>query len=263
MAQRKTPAPPTRASGPRPGSSRTPADGAARSGASAAGRPRPPAGKRPTKSIVNQRQTPWGLIVATVLVVLFAGGVVTYAVTRSSGSSTSDNPYTQPFLADAKKIPGVTYKQEPDHTHVFSTVNYDSSPPVGGNHSQIWADCSGTVYPSAIANENAVHALEHGAIWITYRPGLAADQVATLSKLVDGQDRMLMSPYADLKTPISLQSWGYQLFVDKADDPRITQFIDALRYNPKTTPEYGAQCADPQFKAKPSTPGNPVFTLNS
>jgi hypothetical protein len=73
---------------------------------------------------------------------------------------------------------------------------------------------------------------------------------------------MLMSPYPDLKSPISLQSWGYQLFVDNAGDARITQFIDALRYNPKTTPEYGADCSDPPFKAKPSTFGKPVFSLS-
>ena len=36
------------------------------------------------------------------------------------------------------------------------------------------------------------------------RPGLPADQVATLAKLVTGVDRMAMSPYPDLKTPISL-----------------------------------------------------------
>ena len=223
---------------------------------------------RPNKSIVNQRHTPWALIVTCALVVIFAGGVIGYAVSRSSSSSSgmatnaSDDPYKQPALADAMKIKGVVYKQEPNHTHVSKPVIYDASPPVGGDHSQIWADCSGTVYPNAIANENAVHALEHGAVWITYNPSLPADQVATLRKLVDGQDRMLMSPYPDLDSAVSLQSWGYQLKVADAADPRITQFIDTLRYNSKTTPEYGAQCADPAFKAQPSTFGKPIFTLS-
>jgi hypothetical protein len=231
--------------------------------APAPGRPggRPPV-KKPGKSIVSQRQTPWGLIATTAVIVVFAIGIVTYAVTRHHGAKTDpSNSYIRPEIAAAKAISGVIYKPEPNHTHITTTIKYDTTPPTGGDHSQIWADCSGTVYPNAIANENAVHMLEHGAVWITYRPGLAVDQVATLSKLVNGVDRMAMSPYPDLKTAISLQSWDYQLFVNSASDPRIQQFIDALRNNPLTTPEQGVSCSDPQFKANPSTFGHPIFNL--
>ena len=101
--------------------------------------------------------------------------------------------------------------------------------------------------------------LEHGAVWITYKPGLAADQVATLAKLVTGVDRMAMSPYPDLKTNISLQAWDYQLFVDSASDPRIQEFILALKFNPKTTPEPTATCSQPTFIANPSTFGHPLW----
>lgn len=243
---------------PAASSSRRPASGArpATGQRTASGqRPTPP--RKPGKSIVNQRQRPWGLIVAAVLVVVFAAAVLTYAVTRSK---TETDRYKQPGLAAATSISGVTYKVEPNHTHVEGAISYDASPPVGGNHSQYWVDCTGTVYPAAIANENAVHGLEHGAVWITYKEGLAKADVDTLAKLVSGQDRMFMSPYPGLKSNISLQAWGYQLFVDSPTDPRIQQFIDALRYNPKTTPEYGADCSQPTFKAHPSTFGHPLWT---
>lgn len=249
MAQRKAP----------PTSRSSSASSAKQSGARSTTRgqtgtaTRPPA-KKPGKSIVNQRQTPWGLIIATVLVVVFAVGIVGYAVTRKSASSTA---YLNE-LADAKSISGVTFTKEPDRGHVTGTVAYNTTPPVGGNHNGYWADCTGTVYPNPIANENAVHMLEHGAVWITYQPGLAKTEVDALTKMVNGVDRMAMSPYPGLKSKISLQSWGYQLFVDSASDPRIQQFVDALRYNPKTTPEYGADCSQPTFKTKPSTFGNPL-----
>ncbi|HEY2273785.1 MAG TPA: DUF3105 domain-containing protein, partial [Jatrophihabitantaceae bacterium] len=68
--------------------------------------------------------------------------------------------------------------------------------------------------------------------------------------------RLALSPYAGLKTPISLQSWDYQLFVNSATDPRIEKFIDALKDNPTTTPE-NASCSDPYFNAAQSTPGHP------
>ena len=246
MAQRKTPPPPPRKPGGTGKVSTTKTAG------------RPPA-RKSGKSIVNQKQTPWGLIVTTVVIVVFAAGIVTFAVTRHKSSTDTSNRYTIPELADAKKIPGLTYHQEPDHTHVEGVIKYDESPPIGGDHSQYWADCTGTVYPNAIANENAVHMLEHGAVWITYKPGLAADQVATLSKYVKGQMWTAMSPYPGLKSNISLQAWNYQLFVDDANDPRISEFLGLLRHNAKIIPEPGATCEQPTFVQHPSTPGHPLW----
>ena len=116
----------------------------------------------------------------------------------------------------------------------------------------------GDVYDSQIAKEQATHSMEHGAVWITYRPDLPKAQVDELASKVRNQTFMLMSPYPGLDAPISLQAWGYQLKVDSASDPRIAKFITALRYNPKTTPEYGASCSDPYFLQHLSTPGHPL-----
>jgi hypothetical protein len=211
------------------------------------------------KSLAVKRRAPWGLIITCVLVVVFAAAVIGYAVSRPKKVSADNAPYVRNEIAAAKAINGVVFKKEVNHTHVTSLVKYDMSPPIGGNHSQVWADCSGTVYPKQIANENAVHPLEHGAVWITYRPGLSAASIATLAKLVTGQNYTFMTPYAGLKAPISLQAWNYQLFVNSPTDSRIAAFIKALRNNPGTTPEYPGNCSDPTFKANPSTPGHPIW----
>ena len=253
MAQRKpSTTPASRKAAPRPASAN-----------------RPPVKKKPGKSIVNQKQTPWALIATVVVVVVFAAGIIVYAVVHSSSKKSANGGCTQMIgnnptsylneLQCARDIQGVTFTPQANRNHVQGTIKYDSSPPVGGNHSQYWADCSGTVYAAAIANENAVHMLEHGAVWITYRPGLAESEVSKLATFVEGQDRMAMSPYPNLKTPISLQSWGYQLFLNSASDPRIQKFITTLRYNPKTTPELGATCSQPTFKQHPSTFGHPLW----
>jgi hypothetical protein len=237
---------------------------------------KPPAGRRPPakkgKSIVNQKQTPWGMIITTVAVVVFAAAVVVAVIATSggghSGSNTSkggqsvdkNDPYRQPELPAAAKIQGVTYRVEGQHDHVEGVIKYDATPPVGGNHSQYWADCTGTVYSKPIANENAVHMLEHGAIWITYNADqIKGAQLDELKKDVAGQDRMALSPFPNLKSPVSLQAWGYQLFVNSPSDPRIAQFIATLKYNQKTTPEYGATCSQPTFKQHPSTFGHPLW----
>ena len=260
MAQRKSP--------PAPKSSRPAAPG--KPGKPPAAAARPPAKKG--KSIVNQKQTPWGMIITTVLVVLFAVGVVVVVIAthKSSSDATSttkggqavnkNDPYRQPALPAAMKISGVTYRVEGQHFHKDGHIKYDSSPPVGGDHNQYWASCNGAIYDHQIANENAVHMLEHGAVWVTYNPKtIAAGDLDKLKAYVQNQDRLALSPYAGLKKPISLQAWGYQLFVDKADDPRIAQFIATLKYNPKTTPE-NASCTDPYWSAaaaKDSRLGHP------
>ena len=236
---------------------------------------RPAAPRKPGKSIVNQKQRPWGLIASAVAVVLFAAAVIivvvathksdtkTAAATNTSGCTQMIGNNPTSYLNESKcaaAIKGVTFTKEANRNHVQGHITYDTSPPVGGNHSQYWADCTGTVYPNAIANENAVHMLEHGAVWVTYNPDtLSTSGLDRLKKYVSGNDRMALSPYPNLKTPISLQSWGYQLFLNSPTDPRIARFISALRYNQKTTPEYGATCSQPTFKAHPSTFGNPLW----
>lgn len=206
-----------------------------------------------SRKIVNKRQTPWGLISVTAVVIVLAVAVIGYAVHQGSKKSSSA------AASDPNKITGIVHKTFSSGDHKTTVIDYGSdSPPFGGPHSPIWADCTGTVYPDQIASENAVHDLEHGAVWITYKPGLPSDQLDVLTKLVAGQPYMLLTPYAGLKTNVSLQAWGYQLFVDSATDPRVQTFIKDLKLNRQNTPEYGASCTNADFKTHPSTPGHPT-----
>jgi hypothetical protein len=138
--------------------------------------------------------------------------------------------------------------QDVQHVKPTQRVAYDHNPPFGGSHDGFWAACNGVVYPRAVRNENMVHSLEHGAVWIAYNPDrVAGDAVETLASHVRGRPYTMLSPYPGLDGPISLQSWGHQLMVQEADDPRVDQFLRALRANPNTHPEPGASCtARPQ-----------------
>ena len=125
-------------------------------------------------------------------------------------------------------------------THVAGPISYKENPPVGGPHNIVWQNCG--IYDAPIHNEHAVHALEHGAIWITYRPDLPADQVQML-KTVASDDFMLLSPYPGLPAPVVASAWNHQITLDGASDPRLQAFIDEYKNNPQTTPEFGAPCA--------------------
>jgi hypothetical protein len=135
------------------------------------------------------------------------------------------------------------YKTDPQvvglKEHQSGTLTYKMNPPAAGNHNARWQNCMGDVYTSQVAKEHAVHSLEHGAVWITYRPDLPQNEIDTLAGKVRDREFMLMSPYPGQDKPISLQAWGFQLKVDRADDGRIDAFIDALRKNATLEPQAG------------------------
>lgn len=123
--------------------------------------------------------------------------------------------------------------------HVTGTVTYQQTPPAGGAHSAVWQNCG--IYTSPVPSEDAVHSLEHGAIWITYRPDLPASQVTTLRADVTGQPYGLLSPYPGLPSPIVATVWGVQLKLQNADDPALKQFIAKYADGSKA-PEPGGEC---------------------
>ena len=173
----------------------------------------------------------WGVILTFVAVGVIAAGLIGYAFWAQRGSA------QETWEERAAAIAGIVNYRETNpemltESHVAGPQQYEVTPPVGGNHSAAWQTCQGTVYTEPIHNEHAVHSLEHGAIWVTYNPDLLDQgQIDTLAGLVEGNEKMLMSPFPDLETPISLQAWGYQLQVSDAGDPRINEFIRALRVN--------------------------------
>ncbi len=115
--------------------------------------------------------------------------------------------------------------------HQAGAIQYQQSPPVAGPHNGVIQNCMGDVYDAPIANEHAVHSLEHGTVWVTYKAGLPAAEVEKLAAKVRGTQKTMLSPVDGMTSNISLQAWGYQLKLDSADDPRIDEFIKALRVN--------------------------------
>ena len=124
--------------------------------------------------------------------------------------------------------------------HDAGPLSYSESPPMGGAHNVVWQNCG--IYEAPIHNEHAVHSMEHGAVWITYRPGLPPDQVERLRALAS-DDFLLLSPYPGLAQPVVASAWNRQLGFERADDPGLPAFIGRFKNNPETTPEFGALCA--------------------
>ncbi|MBT2380169.1 DUF3105 domain-containing protein [Streptomyces sp. ISL-111] len=125
--------------------------------------------------------------------------------------------------------------------HTAGDVDYPMTPPVGGDHNPSWLDCDGDVYEKAVPDVNAVHSLEHGAVWVTYNTEAADADVTKLAERVRNTPFTLMSPYAEQEGAIVLSAWGKQVTVDRAEDRRVDQFLAQYVQGPQT-PEPGAPC---------------------
>ena len=166
------------------------------------------------------------MIFRGILVVFLVGiiGTITAVVLASQASAN---------IAGVKSFSGLS------RNHVTTPVTYPQTPPVGGDHAPVWLNCG--IYTAPVANENAVHAMEHGAVWITYQPGIGAGQIATLSADVHGKAYTVLSPYPTQPWPITVTAWGKQLNLTSANDARIAKFISKYMQGPQT-PEPGAAC---------------------
>ncbi|MGW0857966.1 DUF3105 domain-containing protein [Streptomyces sp. NPDC002690] len=125
--------------------------------------------------------------------------------------------------------------------HVETPVSYPMNPPVGGDHNPVWMNCDADVYTEAIPKENAVHSMEHGAVWVTYNSKAAAADVKALTERVEATPYSLMSPLEDQADPLILSAWGKQVTVTSASDPRVAQFFTKYVQGAQT-PEPGAAC---------------------
>jgi hypothetical protein len=172
------------------------------------------------------------LLPAVLLVVAVAG--------CSAGSSTPK--------PSAPSIAGVQVFSDLSHKHVAGPVVYPQHPPVGGPH---WPPTAGGVlgwqrcgiYTEPVVDEFAVHSLEHGAVWLTYRPGLPAAAVTSLASLAGIRPAyVLVSPYPGQPAPVMATAWGLQLSVDSVDDPRLAEFTRGYAGGAQGQ-EPGADCA--------------------
>lgn len=140
-------------------------------------------------------------------------------------------------------IAGVVDHEHQERDHVDEVIEAGDLPPVGGIHNPEWQNCG--IYDEPVPIENAVHSLEHGAMWLTYQPDLPQEDVETLRDAVRGEPYVLMSPYPGLRSPIVLTAWETQLELESVDDERLAEFVDRYQQGP-TTPERGATCQDGQ-----------------
>jgi len=204
------------------------------------------------KAAATKKPFPLGFVIGSVVLAVALIGILVYAVqNQGEGDRTSEA-----FLRN--NIDKLEQQKDQARDHVEGSVQYDKAdqvPPTGGKHSGVAQACQ--VYSAPVNNENAVHSLEHGAVWVTYNPDKISDkELEALTEKVEGDSHRMLSPYPGLKTKLSLQAWGYRVMADSVDDDRVDEFLRGFTNGPQT-PEPGAAC-DGTTATRGSTPVTPA-----
>lgn len=169
------------------------------------------------------------------------GGAATIAIIALITASIILTPKPVTYEAgdgDGDGISGVETFENTSN-HVEGDVEYPQSPPTGGDHAAGWLNCG--IYTEPVPEENAVHSLEHGAVWITYDPDAVdqADLDGLKAKLPSSY--VILSPLEGLDAPVVMSGWNTQLALDGPDDERVEDFLTAY-WRSQTVPEPTAAC---------------------
>lgn len=113
---------------------------------------------------------------------------------------------------------------------------YNSNPPTSGWH---WVQAaSWGIYNKPLIDEQAVHNLEHGGIWISYKD-IDEETLSQLKKIAKANAQsVILSPRDENDSKIVLASWLHLEQMDEYDETRILEFISRNKNN---SPEPFAQ----------------------
>ena len=117
---------------------------------------------------------------------------------------------------------------------------YNSNPPTGGWH--YGAAVQTGIYDKEFSDEQVLHNLEHGHVWIAYEPDLDTESINKLAEIAkDYGSKIIMTPRPANDSPIALVAWQYLLKLDTVDENIVRQFIETHRgiAGPEKIPDSG------------------------
>lgn len=138
-------------------------------------------------------------------------------------------------------ISGEFYEaQSREHIQVGALhQDYNSNPPTGGWHYE--QSVQSGIYDKELKDEQILHNLEHGHIWIAYKPDLPKEQVDALANIaLSYGSKIVMEPRSANDSMIAIVAWERLLKLDSVDEVQIKAFIDATRgRGPENVPDSG------------------------
>lgn len=135
-----------------------------------------------------------------------------------------------------KNLPGQLIPDQGREHVTGSHPPYNSNPPTSGWHNPQAAEWG--VYKGELSDEALIHNLEHGGVWITYRPGISEEIVRRMEGFYEKYGRkIIVTPRAKNDSDIALAAWNRldKFSLEEYSDERVDKFIQAHR---NKGPEY-------------------------
>ena len=171
--------------------------------------------KMQQQKVARQKMTKW---IIGLLVIALIG----YGLYLLISKTTTPRPGESFAIQGRAHIPiGSSYEE------------YNSNPPTSGSHyaqTTAWG-----VYQNELKDENVIHSLEHGGIWISYQPDIEEtikEELEAIGKKYSGS--VVVSPRSANDSPIALASWGRLEKLMTFEEARIVEFI---KRNKNKSPE--------------------------
>ena len=151
-------------------------------------------------------------------------------------------------LITAGKMPGQATPTRPPNEEDYPSLGqvhiavgqthppYNSNPPTSGWHYPTPADWG--IYHEVLPDEELIHNLEHGGIWLSYRDENDTQTIQRLDALVGSfPDHVILTARPANDRPIAVAAWGHLLKLDGVDENAISDFISRyIRKGPENVP---------------------------
>ncbi|MBI4049813.1 MAG: DUF3105 domain-containing protein [Candidatus Doudnabacteria bacterium] len=129
----------------------------------------------------------------------------------------------------AGNLPGQGFEiQGAQHTPgcTVGEVPYNSNPPTSGCHDP--KPAAWGIYDQTQPDEVLIHNLEHGGIWVSYKPELDPAQVELLKDLAHRYRKIVVEPRSQNDANIALAAWGRLQEFDQYEEASVLRFIEAF-----------------------------------
>lgn len=162
-------------------------------------------------------KSPVGILTIIAVLVIVLATVI--FIKSGDDSNTKSEP-----MGQAYEVQGAQHI-EPGTEHPA----YNSNPPTSGSHYPQAAQRD--FYDRALQDEQLVHNLEHGEIWMSYK-GIDDNTKRELAAIYSrNRGSVIVTAREANERPICLASWGRLMCMDSLDVETVNDFIKANKNN--------------------------------
>jgi len=173
------------------------------------------------KNVLLKKMRNWGIVI-----IVFIMGVIGFI------QLTKKTPEQIQFEQEVKAV-SLEGKVEEfpiegrDHVPAGTDVEYKTNPPTSGSHlaeAEKWG-----IFSNEIDDMAAVHSMEHGGIWISYKD-ITQEEISSLEEVSkQNSQSTVVSPRSGNDGKIVIASWGKMVKLETAEKALIQKYIDTYK----------------------------------